>query len=339
MGGVDCCVTDKSIDPDTQKEIKKETIVNFDDNTLREGELHKGNEPRKLEKNDVRVSKLEKKIDFALNDKEIGLHDFFKGLKPGLEELKDSDNYLYEEDLIEKVDATYKGTFKSDNSQKVRHGFGALLSGYGNLYIGQWSDHMPNGKGLYLSNIEVWYKGSFSSNNLNGFGIIKKNDEFFYEGNILGNLKSGQGKETYTQGGSYEGEYYKDMKSGKGKFSFPDGSLYEGGLLNDEISGYGIYKWHDGKVYEGYWKEGKMHTIKDQVSTFTWIDNRKYVGEYKNDKKEGRGRFTFPNGVVYDGEWHNGKKHGKGTLLYFDENGEETKKYNAIWKDGVRLTS
>ena len=85
---------------------------------------------------------------------------------------------------------------------------------------------------------------------------------------------------------------------------------------------------------EYYWKDSEQLITK--IVTKKYDDGKVYEGQMKNGLRHGRGKMVYVEddnnyAGVYVGEWKNDKKHGKGKMVY--DNGDV---YDGKYKDDYR---
>lgn len=122
-----------------------------------------------------------------------------------------------------------------------------------------------------------------------------------------GKVRIFYGKDDQNQRHHYEGDIEKGLRHGRGTIVWTHGCTYDGEWKNDIMDGMGTMRWPSlGQTYRGQFFKNMMHGL-------------------------GRMEWVLPSGVLaaYEGEWEDGKRHGKGTMVY-DQNDE----YNRTVYDG-----
>ena len=130
--------------------------------------------------------------------------------------------------------------------------------------------------------------------------------------------------------------------TGKGSLYLQNGKKLEGNFINGELNGWCRYISDNAICYEGLFIDGVLNG-KGEIITIN--ENRKkyiYKGDIINFKKEGIG-IEKTNDYNYEGEFHNDIKHGKGKIIFYNNdsesyegdfnNGEITGKGFYIWKN------
>ena len=130
--------------------------------------------------------------------------------------------------------------------------------------------------------------------------------------------------------------------TGKGSLYLQNGKKFEGNFINGELNGWCRYISDKAICYEGLFIDGVLNG-KGEIITIN--ENRKkyiYKGDIKNFIKEGIG-IEKTNDYNYEGEFHNDYKHGKGKIIFYNnnsvsyegdfKNGDITGKGFYIWKN------
>ena len=118
--------------------------------------------------------------------------------------------------------------------------------------------------------------------------------------------------------------------TGKGSLYLQNGKKYEGNFINGELNGWCRYISDKAICYEGLFIDGVLNG-KGEILTIN--ENRKkyiYKGDIRNFKKEGIG-VEKTNDYNYEGEFHNDIKHGKGKIIFYNNNSES---YEGDFKNG-----
>ena len=118
--------------------------------------------------------------------------------------------------------------------------------------------------------------------------------------------------------------------TGKGSLYLQNGKKFEGNFINGELNGWCRYISDKAICYEGLFIDGVLNG-KGEIITIN--ENRKkyiYKGDIINFKKEGIG-IEKTNDYNYEGEFHNDIKHGKGKIIFYNNNSES---YEGDFKNG-----
>ena len=137
-------------------------------------------------------------------------------------------NFFHLENILKII--KYIIFLESNNNINIYDGFGKLIVGNGNYYIGQFKFNAFNGKGkLFYKNGNMWYEGDFINGKVEGYGKWIHSDGNYYIGQFKDNVKHGKGI-SYDKNGNvkYEGEFINDNREGNGKLFYEDGNYYVG---------------------------------------------------------------------------------------------------------------
>lgn len=230
--------------------------------------------------------------------------------------------------------------------EKFLNGFGVLVKGNSEIYVGYFRDSKPEGFLTLYKNEKIYYKGKWNDGAFNGFGELHKEDgsvikgiwkkgtlsqtdktvktsKGIYSGGILNNMPEGYGVMKYNNGSNYEGIWQKGKFEGYGLFKSTL-FLYEGDWKSNKPNGRGYIMYADSTFYSGGWSEGEKSGYGDVV----YSNSDSYFGEWLKDEPNGVGRYYYNNGDNYNGEWKNGLQHGLGVY-----NSKEFL-YEGNWKQG-----
>jgi len=254
---------------------------------------------------------------------------------------------LKKEDVLQlSNDEEYIGSITKG---KFFNGFGVLVKGDREVYIGHFAESKPNGFLTLYKNDKVYYKGEWKDGAFNGFGTLRKEDgsvkkgiwkngnlsqtdetvqtpKGIYSGGILNNLSEGYGIMKYKNGGHYEGIWHKGKWNGKGFFISNRKDSITGDWQGGKLEGYGLFK-SSLFLYEGDWRSNKPNGI----GYIVYADSTFYTGSWSEGKKTGYGDIIYSNSDSYFGEWLEDEPDGIGRYYY--NNGDS---YNGEWKNGLQ---
>lgn len=108
---------------------------------------------------------------------------------------------------------------------------------------------------------------------------------------------------------------YQFATNCRGTCNYSDLSRYTGWLeYGLAVSTNGKLEFTDGSYFQGTFEKGSI--VKGQY----FYNNSRYTGTFKNNKKHGKGHIVWiENNVfkyMYDGDWVDDKKHGFGSISY-----------------------
>ena len=179
----------------------------------------------------------------------------------------------------------YSGGFKAG----LKHGFGKRENVDMSSYEGEYFNGKPNGKGIF-----IWADGDK------------------YDGMWRHGVFHGQGKKESKDGTTYDGEWRDGLPHGKGDLKWSDGSRYDGQWRDGQPNGEGTKYHTDGSQYHGSWVDGEAtgHGMKEN-----FISKCIFTGEWVRNELV-YGKCEYPNQSEYEGQWMNGKPHGKGKMVW-----------------------
>jgi hypothetical protein len=194
------------------------------------------------------------------------------------------------------------------------------------------------GKGKYIEKTTEYtstYEGAFKRGEKCGNGIFTGlfNDgtKLVYTGLWKDGKKNGKGTEVYLDINGIEiqkyiGDWKDDDRNGQGIQTHQNQNgieiqKYIGEWKNDKQHGQGeLYE--NGKLtHKGYFKNAKIFE----------------EGCLEGDCENGKGTYITFNDLIgiksskYTGFWENGKKNGEGTIIIYDIEGKEEKKFVGVW--------
>ncbi|DAZ96476.1 TPA: hypothetical protein N0F65_008343 [Lagenidium giganteum] len=192
-------------------------------------------------------------------------------------------------------------------------GFHTHVSSNGDIYEGNFQDHMRHGFGVFTERATGnVYEGEWQRNCRHGNGVLTSGmKDFIYDGHWEHDIRNGYGHCVIRGCETYSGNWTDNQFHGMGKYIDAEGSVYEGEFVRGKKHGVGKQT-STGKTesYSGEWKDGHRHGIGD--ATFT--DGSHYTGSWKFDLPDGEGTMLMPDGEKYVGQWRNGMKEGAGVL-------------------------
>lgn len=102
-------------------------------------------------------------------------------------------------------------------------------------------------------------------------------------------------------------------------------------MHTDEKHKEGVLKFSRKESYKGEWYEG----YKSGFGVYTYPGTgkksaKRYAGEFVMNKRHGRGEMLYNNNDKYVGDWFNGVKHGIGTYT----KGDGLEFYEGYWHEG-----
>ena len=164
----------------------------------------------------------------------------------------------------------------------IHGGQGILTNEFGDKYVGEIKNFLPNGKGILTFPNGGKYEGEFKDGEFHGLGKLGS----VYEGNFKNGLKHGQG--TGTIEGKFIGQWKNGWKHDRGTYFDSDG-----GVISECEYKYGrIY----GKGTQ-YFKDGSK----------TIFEHRKMIFPYDHMSKIWNQTEYYPDGkiieMVKDGEY------------------------------------
>jgi hypothetical protein len=201
----------------------------------------------------------------------------------------------------------YEGEFKDH----LRDGLGTCLYTNGDMYEGEWKEGMVHGQGLITnSKGDMVCRGVFADGRINGKATFHHNDGSLYSGDWRESRRHGLGTYTDAHGNVYNGEWKDNVRQGHGTTRDVNNNVFEGEWFRDLRHGAGTLTCVDGTHYEGSWKNNQL----EGRGVITYPDGGRYEGTLRNGVKDGRGMYIFPSKSEYEGRFRNDKIHGMGTL-------------------------
>ena len=253
MGQGCCSVNGKSTDNQMLSRSNVFTV------SCREKESEKNHQivQINLGKESEKAEPINEKIAELIADYPIWkLSDFFRPI-PNFRTLKilwqdikaNNDAFEFSYDNYYKCECVYFGQVEEKWFGKyvLRHGFGALMTEFGDFYIGQWEDGKAHGLGFFINSNGLSYKGQYDKDMWNGKGKLAIPDETEYEGDFINGYKEGYGEQTWANEDIYKG-YWKE-----GKMHTDKETLFKIGQKSE---------FHDAtgnRLYTGEFQDGKKH--------------------------------------------------------------------------------
>ena len=187
----------------------------------------------------------------------------------------------------------------------MKHGFGTLITGVGEKWVGQFQEDRPHGQGTYTWPDRGKFVGEFRD------GGAWHGTEFLKNGEVKGHIRNGVFKSIVSEcvrgakkvvtleirGGIAQREYEE--------CTYPDGAIYLGPWKGQVKHGIGQYQFSGGPVYQG-----RFH-----------LDIPVYQGRFHLDMATGYGRVEWPDGSSQDGFFLDGRPYG--VSRYRWSNGDE----------------
>jgi hypothetical protein len=247
-------------------------------------------------------------------------------------------------------------------------GHGKITLSNGVTYEGNWENGAWNGQGTLIYQSGT-YTGNFVNGLQSGMGVLMLIDGTAFEG-IFEDNQIKRGKKIYNNGNSYKGELLNYEANGRGIMNYCDGSVHDGNFVDAQLTE-GTIKFPDGTIYKGVFENGKIkegeisYSNKDcfkgtwnDIGEFTgtvsknYPDGAIYNGELKTklimhnnqplfeELKQGKGKIIYNDdesgGYYYDGYWDKNQYHGKGLIVYLDEDHDWLGEYDGNWRNGKK---
>ena len=164
----------------------------------------------------------------------------------------------------------------------IHGGQGILTNEFGDKYVGEIKNFLPNGKGILTFPNGGKYEGEFKDGEFHGLGKLGS----VYEGNFKNGLKHGQG--TGTIEGKFIGQWKYGWKHDRGTYFDSDG----------------------GVIYECEYKYGRIYgkgTQYEKDGSKVIFEHRKMIYPYDHMSKIWNQTEYYPDGkiieMVKDGEY------------------------------------
>ena len=235
----------------------------------------------------------QKDFGLEIDDKELYLGEFKKGLRHGEGILKTAEALF--------VGRFTYGDFSTASQPKDESGTASLFS---NHAADKPSSLARKGFEITHSLLKVYESGLCVTKNNAG--------DIFIGGLSEEGEKQEEGLEVFANGDIYIGRYESDSPEGYGEYYWENGSHYRGQFLSGMRHGRGVWQMVNGDSYEGEY----MNDKKNGKGSYLWKNGSKYLGNFENDYRHGYGEMYWQDGRVYKGKWLNGIE--KNTLITLD---------------------
>lgn len=210
--------------------------------------------------------------------------------------------------FLESNDLSHKRISEVDSDVKICGYSHGILNNFGIEAVpGSWKSNFHN-----LNDKSKYYRSYRNENGDIYFGEVStdKPTEF-----------NGLGKILYKNNSFYQGELRENKRHGKGVFLNQGHSLYEGSYVDDQIRGNGIlYGWFPKlgiAIKEGHFIEDLE--IEGISKVIIYSAGSVYIGPIKNNTLTGKGIMHLPHKGQYTGDFKDGHFHGKGKLIFKDD--------------------
>ena len=261
------------------------------------------------------------------------------------------------------------GTYHMNNGDRYegswnagrKHGQGTFYYSNGDSWSGEWIGDRPcNGSGKYHctgsdGKTSECLEGTLKNSRLSGEGKKYVDGRVVREGSFENGVLNGQGT-SYVKGFPCKGEFREGKPwNAEGTYLLQDTVYYTGTWENGQPNGKGkVWTTESKSTIEGTFRGGLNGWV-------TWCldDGRRYVGGIEDGAFSGAGKmFAADGSLLYAGEYQNNTPHGQGTLyckngswtgefrngdcwkgkglvMEYDENGNETGGFfNGHWVNG-----
>lgn len=269
-------------------------------------------------------------IQFANGDRYKG--NFHKSTMHGSGKYKYQDNTLY------------SGEFSFNRKE----GKGELKAD-GGVYTGTWKEDKKHWKVTFEKSgsapiVKYYYldkecvEGKLNLKNYSYSGLIADGQpfgegryqcsEYVYIGEIMFSKKSGYGNLKHlAKNFEYTGSFLDDKFDGKGELIIEGDGVYKGYFKDDKLHGLkdGVYVSEGGKIkYRGTWNYGKY--LKGEL-----VKKGVYFrGQFKNNTPHGKGMLKISNEYQYTGYVEGGIPSGEGIMTFSNSD----KIISGIFKQG-----
>jgi hypothetical protein len=221
----------------------------------------------------------------------------------------------------------------------VPQGSGLMLVSVGQEYVKMLEGHFDKGEFVqgHIVASSYFYIGGYSTTGFTGTGKLFYTDGQIFKGNFINGKLNGEDCMIYKPGEYYyKGACVESCFEGEGDLKYLSQHSqcvhYNGQFKSDLPDGNGIMEYRNKMKYEGQWSSGKFHG-RGKLSG----SDEEYVGEFQHGLKNGKGVLSKSNIMhesfteKYDGEWKGDEKHGRGSVTFMDEKGNQCVKVG-FWK-------
>jgi len=226
-----------------------------------------------------------------------------------------SENEIHGYGKYDYGDRIYEGSFHNG----LRHGQGEETWKNGNIkYVGNWAYDLRDGSGILFRQGDI-YEGNFKDHLEDGYGVYTYRSGDKITGYFKLGLRHGQSSYYFKSGDIEECDnYYYDLANGNCTYRWDSGeyikSVYVKGVLNGPQT-----EQVNGEIVTRHYKDNLVHG--EEVRIFTNGDKR--ITNYKMGMRHGLQSYIFSYGEKHEKNFVNNKQDGISRFYYTSGDIEE----------------